>query len=114
MFTLFVFIAVLAILVLSHEFGHFIVARKSGIKVDEFGFGFPPRLVGIRRLKKTGSKHRWEIVWGHKKTTAAAEMSEYVPGTLYSLNLLPLGGFVKIKGESGEAAEESDSFSNKK
>ena len=114
MFTLFVFIAVLAILVLSHEFGHFIVARKSGIKVDEFGFGFPPRLVGIRRLKKAGSKHKWQIIWGHKKTTAAAEMSEYTPGTLYSINLIPLGGFVKIKGEDGSDATDHDSFAAKK
>ncbi len=114
MFTLLIFIAVLAVLVLSHEFGHFIVARKSGIKVDEFGFGFPPRLAGIRRLKKIGSKHRWEIVWGHKKATAAAETSEEVPGTLYSLNLLPLGGFVKIKGENGAPTADHDSFAAKK
>jgi len=84
-FTLIVFIFVLAVLVLAHEFGHFIVARKNGIKVEEFGFGFPPRLFGVRR-----------------------------GDTLYSLNLIPLGGFVKIKGEDGENAVDSDSFSAKK
>ena len=40
------FIAVLLVLVLVHEFGHFSIAKKSGIRVDEFGFGFPPKLYG--------------------------------------------------------------------
>jgi regulator of sigma E protease len=64
------FIIILAILVLIHEFGHYIVARWMGIKVEEFGFGFPPR------------------VWGKK-----------IGETLYSINLLPIGGFVKVYGE---------------
>ena len=81
--TILLFIAVLAVLVLAHEFGHFIVAKKSGMKVEEFGFGFPPRL------------------WGIKKGD-----------TLYSVNAIPLGGFVKLKGESGEHAHESDSFAS--
>ena len=68
--TIIVFIIILAILVLIHEFGHFIVAKKNGILVEEFGFGFPPR------------------VWGKK-----------FGETLYSLNLLPIGGFVKVYGE---------------
>jgi len=57
-----------------HEFGHFIVAKKSGIRVDEFGFGFPPKLFS----KKFGE-------------------------TEYSFNLLPIGGFVRIFGESPDA-----------
>lgn len=65
-----VFIIILAILVLVHELGHFIAAKKNGIKVEEFGFGFPPR------------------IWGFKKGE-----------TLYSINLLPIGGFVKLYGE---------------
>lgn len=65
-----VFIIILAVLVLVHEFGHFIAAKKSGVLVEEFGFGFPPRLFG----KKIGE-------------------------TLYSVNLLPIGGFVKLYGE---------------
>lgn len=66
------FILVLAVLVLSHEFGHYWVAKKNGIAVEEFGFGFPPRL------------------WGKK-----------VGETLYSVNALPLGGFVRVEGEDG-------------
>lgn len=64
------FFLILALLVLSHEFGHFLFAKFSGVKVEEFGFGFPPRLFGIRKGE-----------------------------TLYSFNILPLGGFVKIFGE---------------
>jgi len=52
MITFIVFIAVLAVLVLSHEFGHFIFAKKAGLCVEEFGFGFPPRLFGIQRTKE--------------------------------------------------------------
>lgn len=58
-------------LVLVHEWGHFIMARRNGVEVEEFGLGFPPRA-------KILKKHR---------------------GTVYSLNWLPLGGFVKLKGE---------------
>ncbi|MCK9352206.1 MAG: M50 family metallopeptidase [Candidatus Paceibacterota bacterium] len=64
------FIIILAILILAHEFGHFIVAKKSGIRVDEFGIGFPPKVYG----KKFGE-------------------------TEYTVNALPFGGFVKIFGE---------------
>ncbi|MBL7142106.1 MAG: site-2 protease family protein [Candidatus Pacebacteria bacterium] len=60
-------------LVTLHEFGHFIVAKKFGVKVEEFGIGFPPRIFG----KKIGD-------------------------TIYSLNLLPLGAFVKMPGEIGQ------------
>lgn len=84
--TIAVFIVLLGLLVFVHELGHFLAARFFGIQVEEFGFGFPPRLVGRR--------------WGRGKT-------------LYSLNWLPLGGFVKIKGEQGEARDEADSFSAK-
>jgi regulator of sigma E protease len=68
--SLLLFFIVLAVLVLSHEFGHFIVAKYFGIRVDEFGFGFPPRLFA----KKMGE-------------------------TEYSFNVIPFGGFVKIFGE---------------
>ncbi len=65
-----IFLAILIVLILVHEFGHFIVAKKSGIRVDEFGIGFPPKLYG----KKFGE-------------------------TEYTINALPLGGFVRIWGE---------------
>jgi regulator of sigma E protease len=68
-----VFIAVLSLLVLAHELGHFLAAKKSGIWVEEFGFGLPPRLWG----KKYGQ-------------------------TRFSLNLLPFGGFVKLHGEGSD------------
>ncbi|MBI4134810.1 MAG: site-2 protease family protein [Candidatus Sungbacteria bacterium] len=78
--TILLFIIVLGLVVLVHEWGHFFAARAFGIKVLEFGFGFPPRILG----RKIGE-------------------------TLYSMNLIPLGGFVKIYGESGEG--EGDTFS---
>ncbi len=65
-----VFFIILSILVCIHELGHFTVARMIGVKVEEFGFGLPPRIVG--------KKFR---------------------GILYSLNWLPIGGFVKLAGE---------------
>jgi regulator of sigma E protease len=81
MFGVLVFIVTLLVLVLVHELGHFLSARWLGVTVEEFGFGFPPAALKRR--------------WGR---------------TVYSLNWLPLGGFVKIKGEE-HAVEESDSFS---
>lgn len=110
MFTLLVFIAVLATLVISHEFGHFFVARKNGIRVEEFGFGFPPRICGVRRITENGKK-RWQWVWGHPKTEGQSELP-----TLYSFNIIPLGGFVKIKGENAQddSANDPDSFVTKK
>lgn len=62
----------LIILMIIHEFGHFIIAKKFGVRVDEFGIGYPPRIYG----KKIGE-------------------------TIYSINWLPLGAFVKIYGEEG-------------
>jgi len=79
-----IFLLILGVLVFAHEFGHFIAAKKSGIGVEEFGFGFPPRLFGIRR----------------KETT-------------YSLNLIPLGGFVRLVGESGPPFDTKNSFAAK-
>ncbi len=113
MFTLLIFIVILGFLVISHEFGHFISARKSGMKVYEFGFGFPPRAFGLQRLVKMDGKNKltkWRFTWGGQDAEKLAEEKNgWVPGTLYSFNWLPLGGFVKIKGEEGEN-EDSDSF----
>ncbi len=117
MFTLLVFIAVLAVLVISHEFGHFITARRAGMKVDEFGFGFPPRICGVRKLYKISDRRqvRWQKVWGSKNIEELAIPEGYRAGTLYSVNLLPLGGFVKIKGEDSAAqgGQDNDSFASK-
>ena len=67
----------IATLIILHELGHFLVAKLFGLRVDEFGIGFPPRIFG-----------------------------RAVGETLYSINILPLGGFVKIHGEMGEGAED--------
>lgn len=75
---LFVLIGI-SVLILLHEFGHFLAARKFGLLVEEFGFGFPPRLFS----KKIGE-------------------------TLYSLNLLPFGGFVRLYGENQWEKVESE------
>lgn len=98
--TLITFIIVLGLLVFVHELGHFITAKRAGVKVEEFGFGFPPRIFGFYK----DENKRWKIA--HAKTKEA-------PSTIYSLNWVPLGGFVKIKGEQGEGAEDPDSFVNK-
>lgn len=101
--TIIIFILVLGLLVLVHEAGHFLAARRFGVKAEEFGFGFPPRMFGF--YKKTNGK--WKLVWGDKTINPSD-----VPGTIYSLNWIPLGGFVKIKGENGETTEK-DSFASK-
>ncbi|OGH66344.1 MAG: RIP metalloprotease RseP [Candidatus Magasanikbacteria bacterium RIFCSPHIGHO2_02_FULL_47_14] len=119
MVTALLFILVLSVLVVVHEFGHFITARKSGMRVYEFGLGFPPRACGIYKDPKT---KKWVFVRVSKKNrdkktqsnlaniVGGEEKEEEYPATLYSLNWLPIGGFVKIKGENGEATNESDSF----
>lgn len=72
------FVIVLAILIVSHEFGHFIVAKLSGMRVDEFALGFPPKL------------------W-----------SKQIGETKYSVNLIPFGGYVKIFGEDPDDTSTS-------
>jgi regulator of sigma E protease len=81
-----IFIAILLVLVVAHEFGHFILAKKSGARVDEFAFGFPPKLFS----KKYGE-------------------------TTYILNALPIGGYVKIHGEdaSEQNLDEARSLTHK-
>lgn len=103
MITLLIFLIVLSVLVFVHEFGHFIVAKRARLRVDEFGFGFPPRVFGIQRVN--GQRR---IIWGSRKDEDLRQ-----GGTLYSVNALPIGGFVRIKGESGEGVDESDSFASR-
>jgi len=81
---LIIFVIALSVLVLVHEFGHFFIARKTGVKVEEFGLGLPPRIIG----KKFGD-------------------------TIYSINLLPIGGFCRLYGEDGEG-KGKDAFNHKK
>jgi regulator of sigma E protease len=82
--TLLLFAIVLGSLVLIHELGHFVTARLAGIRVLEFGIGFPPR---AKILRSRGD-------------------------TLYTLNWLPIGGFVKLEGEDGDAADDPRSFAH--
>ena len=84
-FSLIIFAVILGILVLIHELGHFLAAKKAGIKVEEFGFGLPPKIKGFKRGE-----------------------------TEYTLNWLPMGGFVKLLGEDDdEASKDPRSFANK-
>src|SRR6188472_4601435 len=71
--TIAAFIGILVVLVLVHELGHFAMAKWAGITVEEFGIGFPPRIASVT----------WH-------------------GTRYSLNWIPLGGFVRMLGEDGD------------
>lgn len=162
MLAVIIFLIILGVLVFVHELGHFVVARRNGVKADEFGFGFPPRIVGFQFMK--GKKHeekieieslqidkvdikiseteeivretitekmhkvdaivpvrKWRFIWGNddgddeneKKDLVESEENNFSGGTIYSINWIPLGGFVKIKGadtlETGE-----DSFAGKK
>lgn len=102
MLTIITFVIVLGVLVFVHEFGHFLAAKKQGIGVEEFGFGFPPRIFGVQKKQQGG----WQIIKGREA------LEENAP-TVYSLNWIPLGGFVKIKGESGEKEREKDSFASR-
>lgn len=81
------FIIIFSLLILIHEVGHFWMAKKAGVRVDEFGFGLPPRMIG--------KKYK---------------------GTLYSLNWIPFGGFVRLYGEDPKekgALNSSESFISK-
>ncbi|MBT3705094.1 RIP metalloprotease RseP [Candidatus Peregrinibacteria bacterium] len=81
--TIVLFILVFSVLVLAHEFGHYIVAKRNGIKVEEFGIGLPPK------------------IWGKKKGD-----------TLYSINWIPFGGFVRLYGMDSGKKSRSKSLKN--
>jgi regulator of sigma E protease len=95
--SLFLFLLVLSVLVLIHEAGHYLAARLFGVKADEFGYGFPPRLIGF---VKDGKK--WKRVSGQD--------TKVYKNTIWSINWLPLGGFVKIKGETEQGLNDTDSI----
>ncbi len=81
--TILILFIVLGVLIFVHEAGHFFVAKKAGMKIEEFGFGFPPRILGIKKGE-----------------------------TIYSINWIPFGGFVRILGENGDS-KDPHSFSSK-
>jgi len=76
--TIILFFAVLFVLILVHEWGHYFAAKRTDMRVDEFGIGFPPKLFGVQKGE-----------------------------TEYTFNLLPIGGFVRILGENSESSEFS-------
>src|SRR3989344_9446357 len=82
--TLLIFIIILGVLVVVHELGHFLIGKWAGVHIEEFGFGYPPRALKIGR--------KW--------------------GTLFSLNWIPFGGFVKILGENYEESESPQESSS--
>ncbi|MCK4918791.1 MAG: RIP metalloprotease RseP [Candidatus Pacebacteria bacterium] len=82
--TIILFLLILGVIVFVHELGHFLVAKYHGVKIEEFGIGFPPKIFGIKKGE-----------------------------TEYTLNWIPLGGFVKIVGEDGEDKEDPRSFASK-
>jgi regulator of sigma E protease len=136
-------IPVFGLCVLIHELGHFLTAKWAGIRVEEFGLGLPPRIVGFR---KRSNRRGWEVVWfsgprnpedayadsspdrGDGAATAAVSVTQATLGmrsqgtpnpelerpenhhTIYSLNLLPIGGFVRMPGENGEAYDENGHY----
>jgi regulator of sigma E protease len=116
MLSLLVFILVLGLLVFVHEAGHFIVAKRAGMAVEEFGFGFPPRLVGIQKVNG-----RWRIVSCESKVVSREEknrsklttQASSIKPTIYSLNWVPLGGFVRIAGENGADTDDPRNFGAK-
>jgi len=77
--TIIIFVLIFSLIVFVHELGHFVVAKRAGIKVEEFGLGFPPRIFSYKKGE-----------------------------TIYSLNLFPIGGFVKIHGEDGKKKDDPD------
>lgn len=81
MLTALIFLIVISVLIFVHELGHFVAAKRAGMKVEEFGLGFPPRIFSWRR-----------------------------GDTLYTINLIPFGGFVRIYGEDGEHRNAPGSF----
>ncbi len=144
--TILIFLIILGLIVFVHELGHFVMAKRNGMKVEEFGFGFPPRMFGIQVLKENkiiGSartetvtasetdirtvggevviekitdtvkevqevvpRKKWHLIWGHKPPLDPEQ-------TVYSINWIPLGGFVRILGENNEHEEDPRSFINR-
>ncbi len=93
-------ILILMLLVVAHEFGHFIMARRNGVTVKEFGIGFPPRAIAwVKKpveVEKDGKKvtvEKWVKIpkkdWGKPQKSL-----------VFSLNFLPIGGFCSMDGES--------------
>ncbi len=94
---------ILMLLVVAHEFGHFIAARRNGVTVEEFGIGFPPRAVAwlknpeYDKWEKTGRKGKRPKKW---LKFPRSEWDKNQNSLIFSINYLPIGGFCQMKGES--------------
>ena len=115
-------IPVFGLLVFVHELGHFLTAKWAGIRVEEFGLGFPPNVVSIRKRERGG----WEVMWfGRSREIDTSSTQNPFSGTsggrsgesavvphhtIYSLNLLPIGGFVRMPGENGDATDDEGNY----
>jgi len=91
-----IFMLILGIVVFVHELGHFLMARRAGIFVEEFAMGMGPKLITFK---------------GKKKSSNPAEGEEGV--TLYTLRALPLGGFCKMRGMEDNIPDDPEAFNNK-
>lgn len=139
------FILIFGILVFVHELGHFLVARRNGIVTEEFGFGYPPRVITLRKgegklvvdgktlvvpggfqlpedlvagslvATQTAPDKKGRPVLASVQTISADDplrgsaglVSMIDPGTIYSINAIPFGGFVRMRGEDGPAGPGS-------
>lgn len=113
-------IPVFGLLIIVHELGHFLAAKWAGIRVEEFGLGLPPAIVGFRKRDKGG----WEVLWfgqgrdvqEHTQTPLSGASGGASAGaanshhTIYSLNLLPIGGFVRMPGETGDMYDTEGNY----
>ncbi len=115
-------IPVFGLLVFVHELGHFLTAKWAGIRVEEFGLGFPPNVVSVRKRERGG----WEVMWfGRSREIDTSSTQNPFSGTsggrsgesavvphhtIYSLNLLPIGGFVRMPGENGDATDDEGNY----
>lgn len=122
--TVVLFIVILGVLVLVHEIGHFVTARLAKVRVLEFGIGFPPRarILGVGKPPEYDagrpSPERPALPPGIEPGSPEADEFLSVAdrleaergGTLYTLNWLPIGGFVKMEGEDGDDGSDPHSF----
>ncbi|MBQ3409835.1 site-2 protease family protein [Candidatus Saccharibacteria bacterium] len=86
---------VLMTLVTAHEFGHFIMAKRNGVKVEEFGICFPPRIAAWLHVQDKTGKWHWQRL-------PKSEWGKPQKSLVFSLNLLPIGGFCSMHGESDD------------
>ncbi|HEY7701091.1 MAG TPA: site-2 protease family protein, partial [Candidatus Limnocylindrales bacterium] len=119
--TIVLFFLILGTLVVIHELGHFVAARMAGVRVLEFGIGFPPRakVIGLGGVHPDdAAQYETDVAAAKSRRTVDPDTYEALletgpPRTVYTLNWLPIGGFVKLEGEDGDRANHPRAFSSK-